>query len=100
MTKPVATHMSRQNGHVNNSPRLCRNWLACPVSSITSAGPPVRAWWANGARSGLVTASLVNIRDSLCVLRVTISRSSADHRNGSLRPVTATTKLVTATSVR
>jgi hypothetical protein len=51
----------------------------------------------NGARSGLVTASLASIRLSLCVATESSTTSPAGTRSGSGRPLARTAVAIPAT---
>ena len=98
MVKPVAIQTSRQNGQVISSPIECRRPPVERTSSITSAGPPVSWYRVNGARSGLVTASLVSVRESLWVPAASRSTSHGPTPAGSFRPVASASPAAPDTS--
>src|SRR5947207_342592 len=82
----VATHTSVQNGQLTNSPTAC--WVPVPRGrSLSSASPAGSTYRVNGARSGLVTASLVSRRDSLWVAIPSRATSIGRTSRGGRRPV-------------
>jgi hypothetical protein len=84
---PLAIHTPAQNGHVSSSPIACCAGWSSRGLSLSSAWPAGSSYLVNGARSGLVTASLVSNRLALCVATPTSAVSRSENRSGSRTPV-------------